>query len=84
MAVNNEKDLAWVLPEQTSKKLQEDISPKTLFKHHKIQLPFIGNGRDDTAAKALVCSRDDQRLTTASIGTSYSVIRERIPISSPQ
>jgi len=41
MDVNNEKDLAWVLPEQTSKKLQEDISPKTLLNTIKFSSPLL-------------------------------------------
>jgi hypothetical protein len=83
MAVNNEKDFAFALPEQTSNKLQEDINPKSLFEHHKIELNFICNSRCYIAAKALACSRNYQRLTMKSIGTSYRVIRAQPHLITP-
>ena len=74
MVVDDEEDSAPVLPHESAQEFQEDGHRKTLFEHHELQLPAVGEGRNEIAAEPLARAQNHRRLALRTEGTAGGVV----------
>jgi len=74
MVVDDQEDSAPVPTQESAQEFQEHGHRKTLLEHHELQLPAVGEGRNEIAAEPLACAQNHWRLALRTEGTSGGVV----------
>jgi hypothetical protein len=84
MAVDDQENFPPVLAQQPAQESQKDDGGETLLEDHELQLPAVGDGRNDVAAKPLSRAQNHRRLALRTEGAAGGMIGSKSHLVRPE
>lgn len=84
VTVDNQKDLAWVLPDETFHEVEKQRCRKLPLENPESQCPPVGNRREHIATEPFACAGDNRCMSSPAVRGARLVIRTHPSLVAPE